>query len=67
MLGRLEDVRGETGWARPSGLFLVKRKNLLGLPMRQLKGGRRQRVVAGRVQQESGSLIIGLQQEEANR
>lgn len=67
VLGRLEDVRGETGWARPSGLFLVKRKNLLGLPMRQLKGGRRQRVVAGSVQQESGSLIIGLQQEEANR
>lgn len=67
VLGRFKDVRGKTGWARPSGLFLVKRKNLLGRPMRQLKCGRRQRVVAGKVEQERRWLIIGLQQEEANR
>ncbi len=38
-LGGLEDVRSEAGRAKPSGLFLVKRKNLLGLLMRQLRVG----------------------------
>lgn len=44
----------------------MKRKNLLGLLMRQLRGGR-QEVVVGSVEQERRECVIGLQQEEANR